>query len=620
MGVRRLWTTAGAISLLMLCALPLLGALPLVLTGPSASAQVGVPYNSTLAASGGSAPYVFSFTAGSLPPGLSLSNTVTGAITGSPTASGTFTFTALVTDTPFLGANVPADSQAARRRSIAQSGAPNASNSNSFSITVAPAVLTLSGPSASAQVGVPYNSTLGATGGKTPYVFLITTGSLPPGLSLSNTATGAITGSPTAFGTFTFTASVIDTPLFAANVPADSQAARRRSIAQSGAPNASNSNSFSITVAPAVLTLSGPSASAQVGVPYNSTLGATGGKTPYVFLITTGSLPPGLSLSNTATGAITGSPTAFGTFTFTASVIDTPLFAANVPADSQAARRRSIAQSGAPNASTSNSFSITVAPAVLTLSGPSNASAQLGVPYNSTLGATGGRTPYVFSIATGSLPPGLSLSNTATGAITGTPTAFGTFTFTASVTDTPINSGAASPADSRRKIAQSGTPTATASNSFSITVAPAVLTLSGPASTAQVGVAYTSALTGAGGAPPYRYALATGSLPTGLNLNTGTGAITGTPTAFGTFNFTASVTDTPPSASASPAGSDSQAARRRRTVAQSGGHTASTSSPFSITVSPAAPSPTPLPPSGWMALTGLAGAGLFHLRQKRRAT
>jgi hypothetical protein len=63
------------------------------------------------------------------------------------------------------------------------------------------------------------------------------------------------------------------------------------------------------------------------------------------------------------------------------------------------------------------------------------------------------------------------------------------------------------------------------------------------------------------------------------------------------------------------------AAARRRTLAQSGTHAASVSSPgLSIVVSfPAPPSPTPVPPSVWMAVTGLAGAGVFGLRQKRRS-
>ena len=58
-----------------------------------------------------------------------------------------------------------------------------------------------------------------------------------------------------------------------------------------------------------------------------------------------------------------------------------------------------------------------------------------------------------------------------------------------------------------------------------------------------VGVSYSAALAASGGLPPYAWSIASGSLPTGLSLNSGTGAITGTPSAAGTFSFTAQVSD-----------------------------------------------------------------------------
>ena len=54
-------------------------------------------YSSAITASGGTAPYTFALNSGSLPGGLSL-NPTTGAITGTPTTAGAFTFTVKVTD------------------------------------------------------------------------------------------------------------------------------------------------------------------------------------------------------------------------------------------------------------------------------------------------------------------------------------------------------------------------------------------------------------------------------------------------------------------------------------------------------------------------------------------
>ncbi len=77
---------------------------------------------------------------------------------------------------------------------------------------------------------------------------------------------------------------------------------------------------ITVSTCPA-LTLGCASGSGQVGVSYSSTLVAAGGAPPYMFSITSGSLPPVLMLNKT-TGAITGTPTTAGTYTFTAQVTD----------------------------------------------------------------------------------------------------------------------------------------------------------------------------------------------------------------------------------------------------------------------------------------------------------
>jgi YVTN family beta-propeller protein/uncharacterized repeat protein (TIGR03803 family) len=336
------------------------------------------------------------------------------------------------------------------------------------SFGVLPTTVTVTCPTGTAQVGVAYSSALTASGGVAPYTFSILSGSLPPGLSL-NSSTGAITGTPTTAGTYNFTAQVKDSQ-------GNTATASCSIVVSSGG------------------TLNCPTGTAQVGIAYSSALTATGGVPPYTFSIIAGSLPPGLSL-NASTGAITGTPTTVGTYNFTAQVVDSK-----------------------GNTATA-SCSIVVLPA-LTLSCPTG-TGQVGVSYSSALTATGGVSPYTFSITIGALPPGLLL-NSSTGAITGTPTTAGTYNFTAQVTDSKGN---------------------TAIASCSIVVSPPPLTLTCPTGTAQVNVAYSSALLASGGVAPYTFSIIGGSLPPGLSLNSSTGAITGTPTTAGTYNFTAQVVD-----------------------------------------------------------------------------
>ncbi len=182
--------------------------------------------------------------------------------------------------------------------------------------------------------------------------------------------------------------------------------------------------SLAVVASPSAITLACASNAGAVGVSYSSSLTAGGGVPPYTFSISSGSLPPGLSL-DPSTGAIAGVPTMFGSFSFTATVVDSL---------------------GTDTAS--SNCGIAIAPAPVTLACPLN-TAQDGPAYASALTASGGVPPYTYSITAGSLPLVLSLNST-TGGITGTPTETGTFPFTASVADS------------------TGTPAGTASTSCSI--------------------------------------------------------------------------------------------------------------------------------------------------------
>ena len=406
---------------------------------------VNIAYNQTLAATGGTGSLTWSVSSGSLPEGLSLV-AATGAITGAPTASGASSFTATATDT--VGAT--------------------GTKALSIVVNATPSITTSSLPDGS--VGAAYNQTMAATGGTSPLTWSISSGSLPSGLSLV-TATGAITGTPTVSGTSNFTAGVTD------NVGA----------------TATKALSIVVTSTLTITTSSLPATT--VGATYNQTLAATGGVTPYAWAISSGSLPGGLSLV-AGTGAITGTPTTSGTSNFTARVTD------NV--SSTATKALSIVVNAAVTITTSSLPADTV-----------------GIAYNQTLASTGGTGALTWSISSGSLPAGLSLV-AATGAITGTPTTSGTSNFTAMATDTVGASG-------------------TKALSITINAAISITTSSLPADT--ISIAYNQALSATGGTGALTWSLNAGSLPTGLTLTSG-GSITGTPTATGTSNFTVKATDT----------------------------------------------------------------------------
>jgi subtilisin family serine protease len=157
--------------------------------------------------------------------------------------------------------------------------------------------------------------------------------------------------------------------------------------------------------------------------------------------------------------------------------------------------------------------------------------------YSQALAATGGTTPYTWSLDDGALPPGLTLDS-ATGVVSGTPTAAGSFSFTVRATD-------------------GGAPAQADTQALSITVAPApvpppqITTTALPAGT--VGTPYSQALSATDGTQPYAWSLDSGELPPGIGLDPATGALSGTPTAQGTFAFTVRLTD-----AGTPAQSDTQ--------------------------------------------------------------
>jgi putative Ig domain-containing protein/HYDIN/CFA65/VesB family protein len=258
------------------------GTLPLSVTSTSLpDVKLNTAYSFSLAASGGVFPYVWS--AANLPAGLTISPD--GVISGQTTEVGVRNVTVTVTDT--------------------------SSPTVSASATLALNVGTLNITSASLKpwtVGVNYanapEQTLAATGGSGVYAWSIPAGAGAgtlnpvPGLTL-DASSGAITGTPTAAGTYDFTVQVADT-----NTP----------------PNTATKQ-FSIFIAPALSIGTTSLPDGTVGFAYNQSISVTGGRTPYSWALTAGILPTWATFDSQA-GTISGTPTSNGTSTFTATVTD----------------------------------------------------------------------------------------------------------------------------------------------------------------------------------------------------------------------------------------------------------------------------------------------------------
>jgi Protein of unknown function (DUF1566)/Putative Ig domain/Carboxypeptidase regulatory-like domain/Glucodextranase, domain B/Purple acid Phosphatase, N-terminal domain len=418
-----------------------------VSTSTLPAGTAGTAYSQTLAATGGTTPYTWTRTAGSLPTGLTL--TTAGVISGTPTTAATSTFTVQVKDKSAVTAT------------------------KSLSITVNAAPLSITTASiADGYLTTAYSQTLAATGGKTAYTWSKTAGTLPAGLSLGST--GTISGTPTATGTGSFTVQVKD----------------------ANTTTATKALTVTVYALPAISTASLPAG--NVGVPYNQSLTATGGKTAYTWSVSSGTLPAGLTLV-ASTGVISGTPTTVVTSSVTFKVTD----------------------ANAKTATKALSITINATPPSITTTTLANGYA--GVSYSQTLVATGGKTSYTWSRTAGSLPAGLTLSGA--GVISGTPTTAGTSSFTVQVKDAN---------------------TATATAQLTIVIVPAI---SIPNNTSlpfgTLGVAYNQVLSASGGKLPYTWSLPYGpaSLPTGLSLNSSTGAISGTPALTGNNSFYVQVTD-----------------------------------------------------------------------------
>ena len=237
-------------------------------------------------------------------------------------------------------------------------------------------------PLPEATVGVAYNFQLKGRGECTPYTWTISAGALPPGIQL--TTDGLFTGIPTQPGSWGFYVDLASSPNGCLGIVKHSQRPFTLNVIQK------------VTV-----TTASPLAQGTVGVPYSVQLTADGAGA-YAWSVSAGTLPAGLTLS--PTGLLAGTPTTATTSPATFTVL----------------------AKDALNSARSDTKTLSLeilAPLVATVGPPP--AAEVGIAFQGlTPKATGGKSPYTWSIVGRPLPVGLTLDPT-TGAIDGTPTGTG---------------------------------------------------------------------------------------------------------------------------------------------------------------------------------------------------
>ena len=334
-------------------------------------------YSYTLRATGGQPPYSFSLLSGNLPPGLTLSSS--GNISGIPTSTGKYYFMALVRDSCSVGAQRDAS------RFLIEITQPQCPALAWQSPSLLP----------KGKEGVGYSYTLRTTGGQGPVYYRLTSGSLPPGLSISSS--GVISGTPTRFGTYRFSVMAHD------SCPSGTQRITKEFTLVIERRDCRHMAWGAVSLP-----------EGTVGSYYSSGLQVTGGEPPISFMVVGGSLPPGLTLSQN--GIISGTPSSKGVYSFRVRVTDSCYQGhQRLERDFAIKINEKVAQQPRQ------------CPELFITTNQDLPKAKEKQHYSIQIATSGGTPPVRFAISGGRLPPGLVLSST--GLLSGVPTRKGKYQF-----------------------------------------------------------------------------------------------------------------------------------------------------------------------------------------------
>jgi hypothetical protein len=411
------------------------------------SGVAGTAFNQTFTQTNASGGATFSLSSGTLPAGLTLS--AAGLLSGTPAQTGSFPITVKVTDS---------------------NGCTGIGGT--YNLVINCQTIAVTNPVTTTGVaGTAFSQTFTQSGSIGGVTFSLNSGTLPAGLTLSNT--GLLSGTPTQTGFFPITAKVTD-----------------------GNGCTGIGASYNLVINCQTITVTNPGASAGIaGTAFSQTFtqaSSIGGST---FSLNSGSLPAGLTLS--AAGLLSGTPTQTGSFPITVKVTD-----------------------GNGCTGTGATYTITIGCQTISVTNPATATGTIQVAFSQNFTQSGAIGGAAFSLNSGSLPAGVTLASN--GLLSGTPTVTGSFPITVKVTD--------------------GNGCTGVSATYTLVISCQTITVTNPATTTgTVSAPFTQTFTQTGANGTVTFTTAS-PLPAGLSLSTA-GVLSGTPAQSGTFPIVVTVTD-----------------------------------------------------------------------------